>query len=385
MIIHRLMKYFKLNLRHTLLVCSMLMILLSILFYSISNFLISQLLFLIPLSLVLASELYVEILESMYNRIKISRIVPNYVVESNNLEVKLYVNNNSRILLSNLELCDEYIGQGSINRKCIRLSIPPRSKVKATYNIKGVIGKYLFKNIRIVFNDLWGISRREKVIEYPSTSRIIPKVISYYRSSEGIKSLMALTTTRGIRLGLKSLTMDFIGHREYVLGDPAKIIDWKASARRAKLMVKEYNVGGVSRLAIMLIVSSKVFEKGIYPYIARELASIAYSSSILGIETSLTILTPCSKIYLSYGKGKEHALKILESFGDVLWPIKDLEDCNEDYNNYVKEYTKMLTSIGCCKLLVYVDDTCAQKYLPIIRDIALKVKGNELVVKVIEV
>ncbi|GAH91143.1 unnamed protein product, partial [marine sediment metagenome] len=68
-------------------------------------------------------------------------------------------------------------------------------------------------------------------------------------------SKRSLTLNYGLqRSKLKGLGSEFYGMRRYVFGDQFRLIDWKASARTQKLIVREFE--SERDVTIMLLVDS---------------------------------------------------------------------------------------------------------------------------------
>jgi len=76
--------------------------------------------------------------------------------------------------------------------------------------------------------------------------------------------------------------LDFIDYREYIPGDDVRLIDWKASKRINKLLIKEYEVAPILNLYFLFDVSnSMVFgstEVMKYEFAAEIIASLSYSA-----------------------------------------------------------------------------------------------------------
>ena len=383
---YRIIKESLVNLRGLLIFISIVLGVISLLFYDLPNFMTSLLFVLVPIAIIGSSELLINILIIIFDRnVSISRMAKEYYTESHELEIKIVVDNKSKITFNEVELCDEYIGEGNINRKCITIDIPSRKTITVNYRIPCSVGKYLFNKIITNIKDTWGIIERTKSLEQKSIVKVVPKIIKIHESAIGVGSLPYVTISGSKGMDIRGLSMDFIAHREYVIGDPAKIIDWKVSARRGQLLVKEYSASTYGKLLLILLASTKLFKEKKYPLVAREIASISYLSSIRGIDTSIIILTPCTRIYLPYGNGKEHALNVLKLFGEVLWPTRDLGYCNEDYMVHLEKYIKELIDKGSCRIIVYMDNEVSPCYLDVIKRYISRLKGIELGIKVIEV
>ncbi|MHA2098250.1 MAG: DUF58 domain-containing protein [Candidatus Kariarchaeaceae archaeon] len=120
-------------------------------------------------------------------------------------------------------------------------------------------GSYLIGPIKVILGDPFFLfeSTLAEIDQIPF--RIYPKRIgsrvSKTKSKEVFSSLIGLFATR-----TKGIGTEFHGLREYIRGDPVKIIDWGATARQNKLISKEYE--NEKKLEIIIAIAAGTTTRG---------------------------------------------------------------------------------------------------------------------------
>ncbi len=94
--------------------------------------------------------------------------------------------------------------------------------------------------VRLTFQDPQGLFRSERFISCAQTFRVLPGYAVARNSSTLVKRINALPTHGIHRLQRSGMGSELLELREYVDGDPPKSIAWKVSARRDKLMTRQY-------------------------------------------------------------------------------------------------------------------------------------------------
>ncbi len=111
-------------------------------------------------------------------------------------------------------------------------------------------GYIRFKGIRIIRKDIFGLTKRSRVITAPASVLIFPKMYAVPKS--------ILPGTRKYQEGETALirkvgdSEEFLSIREYQPGDPLKRIHWRSFAKLGKPMVKETQDQFASRHALIL-------------------------------------------------------------------------------------------------------------------------------------
>jgi uncharacterized protein (DUF58 family) len=119
-------------------------------------------------------------------------------------------------------------------------------------------GRLRFDGLKLQIADLHGLFTTDLFIRDVRSYRVLPPVIDEPEHLPTIKRhnlLPLLGTHRHLRPGSGSELLDL---RDYLAGDPPKMIAWKASARRDRLMTKEFESEVPVRCTLFVDVSSSV-------------------------------------------------------------------------------------------------------------------------------
>jgi uncharacterized protein (DUF58 family) len=153
--------------------------------------------------------------------------------------VRITVHNQAGLYI-NLQVFDELPFQFQARDFKIEMRLAPYEQTLVNYDLTPTRrGEYVFGAVNSFASGLIGLIRRknqhgaeEKIAVYPSTVQM---------KKYELKSLSTLSHFTGVRKIRK------IGHsyeyeqiKNYILGDDPRSINWKASSRRAELMVNQY-------------------------------------------------------------------------------------------------------------------------------------------------
>ena len=123
----------------------------------------------------------------------------------------------------------------------INLVVSSRNEFTFEYDcIPQAAGIAILAGCRIRIQDPNGFFISDQFIDAPQTLRILPAYDSTTDPCSRIKRLNGLPQHGIHRLQRAGMGSEMLELREYVPGDPPKSIAWKASARRDRLMTREY-------------------------------------------------------------------------------------------------------------------------------------------------
>lgn len=175
------------------------------------------------------------------------------------VHIKVIIENAGRNSFDFLEIRDNYnpqlfrliLGENHISTR-----IGPKEMVKFSYVLEPKVrGEYALGPLSIIVKDRLGFNSVERIVPDSVTDILV------YPPYEDIKRIEILGSKRSLQLnyGLqrskqKGLGSEFYGMRKYVYGDQFRLIDWKASARTQKLIVKEFE--DERDVTVMIIVDS---------------------------------------------------------------------------------------------------------------------------------
>jgi len=175
------------------------------------------------------------------------------------VHVKVIIENTGKNSFDFLEIRDYYNPQLFrlvLGENFISTRVGPKKRIKFSYILEPKVrGEYPLGPLSLTVKDRLGFN---------SVERIVPDSVSdilVYPPYEDIKRIEILGSKRSLNLNygqqrskLKGLGSEFYGMRKYVFGDQFRLIDWKASARTQKLIVKEYE--SERDVTVMILVDS---------------------------------------------------------------------------------------------------------------------------------
>ncbi len=168
-----------------------------------------------------------------------SRVAPDRLSNGDENEIRIHLENYYTFPIS-LRIFDEIPHQFQRRDLEFNLQMSAGESRTITYLLRPVKrGEYSFGSLNVlVSSPLWFLSRRFSF----STDKMVPVYPSYIQMRK--YELLAINN-RLMESGIKKIRR--IGHnqefeliKEYVSGDDIRTLNWKASARKARLMVNQY-------------------------------------------------------------------------------------------------------------------------------------------------
>ncbi len=154
-------------------------------------------------------------------------------------KVKLTVSSSYSIPLE-VEVIDELPYQLQLRDNSFDFSLSPTGKRTIFYTVKPhERGVYRFGNINVFVSTILGLVERRYVVESEQEIGVYPSILQMRKHEFQVfnKSSQAQGVKKMRRLGN---TNEFEQIKSYVQGDNYKHINWKATSRKNKLMVNQY-------------------------------------------------------------------------------------------------------------------------------------------------
>lgn len=269
-----------------------------------------------------ASRLILQMKTSVLNRLEVTRDVETRVDEGTDVKVTLAMVNRTMMRLS-LEVFDSYppffrLKDGS---SATLLNVPSRGYSELRYAVAPTsVGRQNFGRLHLVLRDMAGLFFYERNMDIASEIEVTPRARELARGS---LATVATTSYGGSVASLaKGEGLNFADIRQYQQGDPYKRVEWRATAKTGRLMVKDYF--SETQLNVMVILDAtdtmaygRAGETKL-DYAARSVASlVAYLShrrDFLGI-TVVNGSGPATVVPLA--RGSDQAARILRLLGNI--------------------------------------------------------------------
>lgn len=194
------------------------------------------------LLLVLAALVMIDILllfNSSIFKIKAERLLPAKLSNGDDNDIHIFIKNNYKFSVK-LEIIDEIPVQFQKRDFLIKKNLNSGQETRFKYVLRPVKrGEYYFGSLNIYASSILGIIQKRfifdngaKIPVYPSFIQMRKyelKAISNNLSDYGIKKILRISNNR-----------EFEQIKNYVSGDDFRTVNWKATARKAQLMVNQY-------------------------------------------------------------------------------------------------------------------------------------------------
>lgn len=236
--------------------------------------------------------------------------------------VKVIIENKGKNSFDFLEIRDYYSPQLFrliLGENYITTRIGPKDTVKFSYVLEPrVRGEYPLGPLSVTVKDRLGFNSQERIVPDSVTNILV------YPPYEDIKRIEILGSKRSLQLNYgqqrskqKGLGSEFYGMRKYVFGDQFRMIDWKASARTQKLIVKEFE--SEKDVTVMIVVDSSstmaggLIENTKFEYAIR--ACMLLTKVALTRRDNVGVFTFSDKKnfkILKPGRGDDHFYQVLE-------------------------------------------------------------------------
>lgn len=129
----------------------------------------------------------------------------------------------------------------------------PLEEIHCSYSALALgAGEVILPGVRIEFQDPWKFFRKDSFVEAKQTFQVLPSFVPLKDGSPILKKVSVIPRQGIHRHQRAGIGFELLELREYVDGDPPKSIAWKASARREKLMSRQYETEVPVRVQLIL-------------------------------------------------------------------------------------------------------------------------------------
>jgi uncharacterized protein (DUF58 family) len=171
----------------------------------------------------------------------VRRALPSHFSLRRSAELRYTIENRSRRALR-VGLVEAPLRTLDLGESDVIAFVPERSEVETTFPVLPVArGSDAFTRIYLWYESTLGLLRRRAVIDAPDPIRVYPDLSAVERYGQlQVRNRLIEAGLR--RMHLRGVGSEFESVRDYASGDAFRSIDWKATARRGKLMVVQREV-----------------------------------------------------------------------------------------------------------------------------------------------
>jgi uncharacterized protein (DUF58 family) len=238
---------------------------------------------------------------------------------SNKIELSL-INDGAEALVGRLR--DEPPPRFSATRKEFDLSLKPGDEVRLRYEVTpGERGSDYFRGSYLRLDCPLGLVQRQVKLPTEQPVRVYPNVLAL-REFDLLNQRGKLSELGIRRARMRGLGTDFESLREYSEGDDFRKIDWKATARRGKLVVRQYEQERNQPVIICIDIGRKMLadvdgvEK--LDHTLDCCLMLAQAASLAGDLVGLLVYADTVRRYIPPRKGRNQIGAIIEAIHDLV-------------------------------------------------------------------
>ncbi len=112
-------------------------------------------------------------------------------------------------------------------------------------------GEYEMDKVVLRGGDPAGLFTRQRTFRLPQMLLVQPEIMNVVYLPLQLRHRSRMSVT-GSPIGTSGMGQDFYGIREYKPTDGIRFIDWKATARQSKLMVREFEENAIHQVSVFL-------------------------------------------------------------------------------------------------------------------------------------
>ena len=249
-------------------------------------------------------------------------------IKTNTVEVKRYPldklsvgrDNSIRLAIKSannkatVQLKDFYPPQFSVSTDTLKITLPPNTTEELTYTINpDSRGEYEWGDIQVRQLGNWGLAWRDWKIPAKEKVSIYPDLIALRSLSIRLSLENTGTMRQARRLGNGT---EFAELREYRTGDDLRLIDWKATARRSRPVVRVLEPEREQTLYILLdrgrLMTARVQGLKRFDWGLNATLSLALAGLSRGDKVGVAVFDRDINTLIPPERGNHHLVKLIE-------------------------------------------------------------------------
>ncbi len=262
--------------------------------------------------------------------------------------------------------------------------IGSHSKIRVRYRVKPTQGTHYFGIVYLELYDRLGLYRSRLEIPLNREVRVLPEIFMDPREivinlSGRIPGGLSLTNRPGIGI-------EYYSTREYVPGDDYRYIDWKATARLQRIMIKEFEEESSLNILLYLLITPEMYRgiRGVtkLEVLSRIISTLSNYLAFRGDYFSLGYMIIASEPivgFTGYGRGYGHTYLVRRVLSSIPWGAKYFfrdvsNELSRELSRVVRrEKTNIILFSDFNDDIVFI-----QSILPVLH--SLKRMGHEIIV-----
>jgi uncharacterized protein (DUF58 family) len=293
----------------------------------------------------------VEISRKPLARLSINRDNPVQIVVKTSAKPK----NNAIITI-----CDYYPPSFSISDRLLSASIPSNTSQELTYSVRPFSrGEYSWGDIQVRQLGAWGLAWHEWKVPAAQKVAVYPDLLAL----RSLTIKLTLQSTGAMRNKKRfGLGTEFSELREYATGDDPRLIDWKATARRSRPLVRVLEPEQEQTMIILLdrgrLMTQKVQSINRFDYGLNTALCLALAGLNRGDRVGVGVFDRQMHTWIPPERGQNQLPKLIER----LTPIQP-EIIESDYVNAVTTVANQQSRRALVVVITDIIDSTASSEL----------------------
>jgi uncharacterized protein (DUF58 family) len=167
----------------------------------------------------------------------------------------------------------------------------------------------------------WGLVEKELLLETEEPVRVYPNVLAL-REFDLLKQQGRLREMGIRRARSRGLGTEFESLREYGEGDDFRKIDWKATARKDKLVVRQYEQERNQAVIVVVDIGRHMLAEvdGVrkLDHVLDSLLMLVNAAAVAGDQIGLLVFAETVRNYLPPAKGRSQVGRVIEAIHDLV-------------------------------------------------------------------
>lgn len=220
-----------------------------------------------------------------------------------------------------LQIKDEFPPELELRGERVHVIEPRREGVRTTYRLFARSrGDYHFGDLVARWPGPWGLAIKQARIPAATVVKVYPNIHEARKHDlDALRQRQLLAGLRQTRL--RGQGKEFESLRDYVRGDELRHVSWTATARRGRLMTKQYQIERNQSIVILLdagrLMTSRIGELTKLDHAIAAALAISYVATRGGDNIGLLVFARQVLSYLPPQRGTAQMQKLLEALYNV--------------------------------------------------------------------
>ena len=224
-----------------------------------------------------------------------------------------------------------------------RLLLQPRQRTLVRY---GVVpqerGVQEFGALAVRSRGPLGLMARQRVIDLSQRAKVYPDLVSL--SAREASLVVPSTWHLGVRRSpMVGEGREFHQLRDYVTGDDARLLDWKAFAHRGRLTVRDYRVERNQRVLLLIdagrLMTARVADRLRFDWAVQAAGRLARVVLAMGDVVGMAFFSRDVRAHLAPSRGPGHLNRMAELMAEAR-PSLDEPDLGRSLRTLLRRYPR---------------------------------------------